>query len=112
MHEFSLAQGLMSQLLELAAQHRATKIITVHVTIGKLSGIVVDSFSFGFETLTRTNDLTNGAVLEITESEPAFRCLDCDFINVPSASHCSKCNSARLLAEGGDDLILTQVEME
>ena len=102
----------MNQLLQLAEQHRATKIITVHVTIGKLSGIVTDSFSFGFETLTKANDLTKEAVLEITESEPTLRCLDCGLTNVSPATTCKKCQSARLLSEGGDDLILTQVEME
>ena len=112
MHEFSLAQGLMSQLLQLAEQNNATRIIKVKVTVGRLSGIVVDSFSFGFETLSRETSLTNRAVLEITESEPVLRCLECDFINDPPSSACKECNSTRLMTEGGDDLILTQVEME
>lgn len=112
MHEFSLAQGLMSQLLKLAEQHEATKIITVKVTIGQLSGIVADSFSFGFETLSAENSLTKNAVLEITETEPAKRCLDCNFIIDSHTRICPKCLSSKLIANGGDDLILTQVEME
>jgi len=111
-HEFSLAQGLMEQLHQLTDQHKATRIIKVHVTIGKLSGIVIDSFSFGFEALAGENDLTKKAVLEITESTPSLRCIDCDFINESPSVSCAKCDSTRLLAEGGDDLILTQVEME
>lgn len=112
MHEFSLAQGLMSQLIQLAEQHKANRIIKVNVTIGKLSGIVSDSFSFGFEALTCENPLTKNAVLEITETEPAHRCLDCGFITNSPASTCPQCNSPKLIAEGGDDLVLTQVEME
>lgn len=112
MHEFSLAQGLMSQLLQLAEQHSATKIIKVKVTIGRLSGIVADSFSFGFEALSGENSLTKNAVLEITETEPAKRCLDCSFIIDSHTRVCPKCLSSKLVAEGGDDLILTQVEME
>ena len=102
----------MSQLLQLAEQHKATKIITVKVTIGRLSGIVADSFSFGFETLSLENSLTKNAVLEITETEPAKRCLDCNFIIDSHTRICPKCLSSRLVAEGGDDLVLNQVEME
>lgn len=103
----------MSQLLQLAEQHKATRIIKVKVTIGRLSGIVADSFSFGFETLSGENSLTKNAVLEITETEPAKRCLDCGLINEKSVTEtCSQCHSLKLIAEGGDDLLLTQVEME
>lgn len=102
----------MQQLHQLAKQHKATKIIKAHVTIGKLSGIVTDSFAFGFEALAPENDLTKDAVLEITETEPVKRCLDCDSVNDITSPACPRCNSTRLIAEGGDDLILTQVEME
>lgn len=102
----------MTQLHQLAEQHRATKIITVKVSIGRLSGIVADSFSFGFETLSGENSLTKNAVLEITETEPVKRCLDCGFIIDTQTTNCPKCLSSKLIAEGGDDLVLTQVEME
>lgn len=81
MHEFSLAQGLMQQLKDLAEQHNVQKICTVRVAIGTRSGIVVDSFSFGFEVMAKENTLTREAILEISEAD-------------------------------GNDLILTQVEME
>lgn len=115
MHEFSLAQGLFRQLRQLAETHQASKIITVRVEIGKLSGIVVDSFSFGFEALSQESDLTKNAILEITEIEPQHRCLDCGVILShidPASSVCPECNSSRLIKHGGDDLVLTQIEME
>jgi len=102
----------MSQLLQLAEQHGAKKIITVRVTIGKLSGIVADSFSFGFEALVTENNLTKDAVLEITETKPAHRCLDCGLLTDSPTRTCPGCHSSSLVTEGGDDLVLTQVEME
>ena len=81
MHEFSLAQSLIQQLNDLARQHCAHKICSVRVDIGTRSGIVADSFSFGFEALAKEHNLTADAVLEIREPD-------------------------------GDDLILTQVELE
>ena len=114
MHEFSLAQGLVNQLLALAGQHNARKICTVRVEIGSLAGIVGDSFAFGFEVLSRENELLQNATLEITESCPKHRCLDCGGIMpfTVSTSSCGQCGSQRLARIGGDDLILTQVEME
>ena len=114
MHEFSLAQGLVNQLLTLADHHKARKICTVRVEIGSLAGIVADSFAFGFEVLSRENGLLQHAVLEITETCPQFRCLDCAAIMpfTESAISCPKCGSQRMARAGGDDLILTQVEME
>ncbi|MFZ5799217.1 MAG: hydrogenase maturation nickel metallochaperone HypA [Thermodesulfobacteriota bacterium] len=114
MHEFSLAQGLVNQLLTLADQHNAQKITTVRVEIGSMAGIVADSFAFGFEVLTRENQVTDGAVLEIIPTEPRYRCLDCGALisfTVTDAL-CPHCGSRRLTREGGDDLILSQVEME
>jgi hydrogenase nickel incorporation protein HypA/HybF len=114
MHEFSLAQGLIKQLQQLAEQHGAGKIITVRVAVGRLSGIVIDSFSFGFEVLAREYRLTENAVLEITEIEPVYRCLDCEALFPPVGpdSGCPHCTSKKVVPAGGDDLILTQVEME
>jgi len=114
-HEFSLAQGLFKQILQLAATHRADKILIVRVEIGKLSGIVVDSFSFGFEVLARENGLTTEAVLDITEIDPEYRCVACGNIyswKSPDAVQCSRCGSVDYIITGGNDLILTQVEME
>jgi Zn finger protein HypA/HybF involved in hydrogenase expression len=67
MHEFSLAQGLLGQLQELSATHGAEKILTVRVSIGVQSGIVVDSFVFGFNAIKTTLLLSREAILEISE---------------------------------------------
>lgn len=115
MHEFSLARGLFDQLLRLADVHRAKKIVTVRVEIGRFSGIVIDSFSFGFEVLAGENELTRSAVLEITETEPLHNCLQCgEVYNAADdgAVQCPRCGSTEFVPTGGDDLILTQVEME
>ena len=59
----------MGQLEELAAQYGADKIYTVRVDIGTRAGIVVDSFTFGFEILAQENPLTKKAVLEIKQPD-------------------------------------------
>jgi len=70
-HELSLVQGLFSQLSQLAERHGAERIVTVRVNIGRCSGIVIDSFVFGFDALKPEAPFTSHAVLEITEVDGA-----------------------------------------
>ena len=69
MHELSLAQALLDQLQELAVTHGAEKILQVRVNIGRASGIVIDSFVFGFDAVKMDLPLTRKAILTIEEVE-------------------------------------------
>ena len=51
MHETSIVIGLLQSLSDLADRENAKKITKVRIKIGKLSGVVVDSFQFAFDTL-------------------------------------------------------------
>ena len=53
MHEFSLAQGLHRQLLDLVKQHQADKVTRAEILIGSNAGIVEESFMFGVDILSR-----------------------------------------------------------
>lgn len=69
MHELSLAQGLLDQLVSLADSHNKTTVLIVRVDIGTQAGIVVDSFCFGFDALKKNIPLTKSAILEITNTD-------------------------------------------
>ncbi len=130
MHELSLAQGLIDELHSLAKEHKAERILRLTVTIGAFSGIVADSFVFGFDALKLEYPLIRAAVLEIEVPLPSYSCPACGNIQVMEMAEedhvfglpgrglasagkpCSACGSARLLPQGGDELILKQVEME
>jgi len=64
-HEFSLAQGLHNQLLDLARENSVDRILKAEVAIGDNAGIVVESFVFGFNVLVEQHDVTNGMELII-----------------------------------------------
>lgn len=68
MHEFSLAQGLHDQLIDLAREHEVEKVLKAEVCIGENAGIVVESFVFGFNVLAGQNPTTEGCEL-ITQSD-------------------------------------------
>ncbi len=115
MHEISLVQGLFQQLKDLAAENKATKIISVTMEIGPLSGVVIDSFQFGFDILSAEESLFQDARLIINSPEVNYRCTGCGYIestNGARPTECLKCEELLLIPDGGDDLLLLQVEME
>lgn len=65
MHEFSLAQGLHNQLLDLVREHQVTKVMKAEVSVGDGAGIVVESFVFGFNVLAEESEITKGMDLVI-----------------------------------------------
>ena len=128
MHELSLAHSLIEQLLDLAKEHQAERITRVSVTLGPFSGIVRDSFEFGFDNLKKSQNATRDAVLKLETPDPVYLCLDCDKASVipflvPNdpmdmkhhslyPKKCPWCCSNRLSPKDGTELILNQVEME
>jgi hydrogenase nickel incorporation protein HypA/HybF len=115
MHEMSLVQGLLQQLHDIAGQHNTSRVLRVTMVIGPLSGVVVDSFKFGFAILSKEDALVKDAVLEIVTPEVGYRCSNCRNLQKTSGErphHCAACGDTLLIAEEGNDLILQQVEME
>jgi len=115
MHEMSLVQGLLRQLHDLAGEHNTSRILKVTMVIGPLSGVVVESFKFGFDILTREDTLVKDAELEIVIPEAVYRCSNCQKPEKTAGERpqqCAACGDTLLIAEEGNDLILQQVEME
>ncbi len=115
MHEISLVQGLFQQLADLATQNKMTRVVSVTMEIGPLSGVVVDSFKFGFDILSKEDDLIRGAELIINTTAVTYRCSKCNSTQQSTGEKpdcCPECNEIFLFAEGGDELILQKVEME
>lgn len=114
MHEMSLVQALFTQLKSLAAEHNKTRVLAVTVDIGPLSGVVVDSFQFAFEVLAAENELTKSAKLTILNPPATYQCVRCGHRQTGPMrpDHCPECNETLLVPEGGDAIILNQIELE
>lgn len=128
MHEMSLAQSLIEQILTLAEEHGAQRVNRVVVTLGPFSGVVRDSFEFGFNILKQDQQPLHETLLVLESPDPEYVCLDCQkraVIPFPqqserlelarcglSAKKCPWCGSNRLSPKGGTELILNQLEME
>ena len=115
MHEISLVQGLFAQLKDLAKENNATKITSVTMEIGPLSGVVVDSFQFGFDIISAEDDLVRGAKLIVKIPKVTYTCTECGHTEETAEKKpdgCKKCKELFLIPSGGDDLLLRQIEME
>ena len=115
MHEISLVEGLVQQLKELAVENEATQVISVTMEIGPLCGVVVDSFRFGFDIISSEEVLLRGAKLIINVPEVRYTCTGCGHAIITADARpdcCPTCRELTFFSEGGDDLILRQVEME
>ncbi len=128
MHEVSLVQGLLEQVRQIAKENHADSVACIRVLIGPFSGVVLDSFSFAFDVLKKDDVLFSQALLEIQAPEPSFKCRYCQgefgyseleeehgeissLFPLPSTK-CPGCGRHGLAPEGGDEILLMQVEME
>lgn len=69
MHEFSLAQGLHSQLIDLVRQHGMERVRVAEIMIGENAGIVEESFLFGFDVLAGQHEETKALDLVVLHDE-------------------------------------------
>ena len=66
MHEMSLVQGLFQQLYRIARENNANKVLRLTMSVGPLSGVAIESFQFGFDILTKEDDLVHFTKDEVT----------------------------------------------
>jgi hydrogenase nickel incorporation protein HypA/HybF len=78
MHEMSIALSILDIAAENAAQENAERINQVEVTVGRLSGVLLDSLKFCFE-VAKNNTIAKDAKLDI--------------IDIPGRGHCQTCKS-------------------
>jgi hydrogenase nickel incorporation protein HypA/HybF len=113
MHEMSLCEGVLQILQESARQQGFTRVKTVWLEIGGLSGVEPQAMRFGFDAVTR-GSLADGAALRIIEVPGEAWCLPCA-TTVPVKQRfdaCPNCGSYQLQVTGGEDMKIKQLEVE
>lgn len=84
MHEVSLMEGALATVFELAQKNAGTKVLSVQMRVGALSGVVPEALEFAFEALTPGTP-AEGARLEVER--------------VPAVCYCNACLAEAELAE-------------
>lgn len=115
MHEVSLAEGMAEELTRIARENRAKYICSVHLHIGKKSGIVIDSLRFAFDSIKLEHPLLSAAEILIEEIPLFYLCGDCkaefetEDIYFPP---CPFCSSPRIQILSGEEMNIKSVEIE
>lgn len=112
MHELSLCEDLMGQVMVIAKSHHAEKVIRITVQIGPLSGIEPLLLESAF-TISRAGTLAEDAEFLTEELPVRVLCNRCGSESKTAVNHlvCGSCgdNDTQLLS--GDELILARVEL-
>jgi hydrogenase nickel incorporation protein HypA/HybF len=114
-HEVSIALGMVDELMKIARENNAKKIVNVKLKIGKMSGIVTDSLKFAFDAVKLEYSLLSSAEIFIDEVPLMYKCNDCkksfktDNIYFPS---CPDCTSYNIKLVSGEEQHIENVEVE
>jgi len=113
-HEMSIVQTLLEQVSsEVEASGHVGRVTGLHLVIGRLSGVHVDSIRFAFELLA-PNSIAHDAQLTI-DQPPALLC--CDECRAEREiqelyANCPACGSSHVTIRGGQQLLLQSIELD
>ena len=113
-HEVSIVQSLIERVQQQVDRcGHDGRVTRVALSIGRLSGVNVDSIRFAFEMLA-PGTLLEAAALEITEPAAVCCCRACgrrtEIDELELA--CPICESGEITIQGGRDLLIETIELE
>ena len=112
MHELSLCDDLLGQVVAIAAQHNAQSVESITVQIGALSGIEPTLLDSAF-TMIRVGTVAEQAQLIMQTSPVTVLCRKCGTQSEVAANRllCNACQSHETALLSGDELILASVAL-
>ena len=113
MHELSLADAMVQEIETIIAKEGASKVFSITVVMGKLSGVEREPFEFAFPIVAEGTNV-EGAKLEIIESPVIVKCEDCNAetkLDIPFAK-CSSCGSRNVKYISGKEFLIKSMEIE
>ena len=114
MHEMSLTVSIMDIIFDYARNNHFTKVNTVKLSFGRLSGIEPMALEFAFEVLSK-DTLAQGAKLEYDIAPIIITCLDCEMDSEVEEfpSQCRFCNSQdAVLKAGTQELRIVELDVD
>ena len=110
MHEMSIAEGLMEQILSIANENSLKSIEEVEIETGLLRQVIPEVMQEAFRAV-RQDTIAQSAVLKITEIPAIGKCRTCQKEFEPELNNflCPQCLRADVEILQGDDIILKSV---
>ena len=112
MHELSLCQDIIDQLIGLTQRHRAVSVARVEVEVGLLSGVEPELLQQAFQ-FAQGGTVAANAVLSLEVVRPLVECASCGANSETPVNdlRCPVCGSAETSLVRGRELILARVEL-
>ena len=113
MHELSIMQSALEQVLEKARQAGANRVHVIRLRIGVLSGVVPDALQFAFEALAADTP-AEVAKLVIEDVPVRFWCgtCKCEFAATRMFAECPDCHHPSAELRAGREMELTSLEVD
>lgn len=113
MHEISLVESVRELIEEAAAREGFTRVRSVRVEIGQLSGVEREAFEFCFDLVLR-DGIAAGARLDIVATPGRGRCLQCGAETPLAAIYdsCARCGDFPVEVTGGTAMRVIDLEVE
>ena len=115
MHEFSIAESVVSSVAPQARANRADRVTVVRLRIGAMTDIVREALEFAWDVACEEQgDLFAGCKLEIEEIAPRSACMACgtEFDHDRFHPRCPSCGSGQTLVMRGRELDIASFDIE
>jgi len=111
MHELSICQSLLDQVIQLAKKHQAQQVAKIVVQIGPLSGIVPELLAQAF-TIASADTVAHSAELVLETLPVRVHCLSCGAETIVDANRliCAHCGDWQTQLISGDEMLLASIE--
>ncbi len=113
MHEYSVTESMLSLALEKAAEAKASKITSINLVVGELSGVVPECVQFYFDAISQST-IAAGAKLNFETRAIQIRCRKCETVFTP-ADHkwvCPQCRETSVEIVSGRECYMESIEVE
>ena len=114
MHELSVTQSILDIAVKHAQRANATRILSINVVVGDLTGFVPDSIQFYFDFMSR-DTLAAGATLNIERVPARVQCRECGAEYHPPDTRlwsCPECNALGGEIIAGREFSVASLEVE
>ena len=114
MHEMGIVIHLAKTLDELAEEHNITKIGSVTLSVGEVSGIVNDLFIDAWEYFKKKHPILSDSELRMEVIPAITHCDGCgeDYETVAHGKICPHCGSKETWLIQGNECIIKEIEAE
>ena len=112
MHEMSICQGLMDQVEKIAKEQGASRVDSIVLSIGPLSGVEPELLSRAYE-VARLKTVAENAPLEIETGAIEVKCRSCGASGEAQVNRllCPSCGDWQVDLVKGDELLLLRLEV-